>query len=150
MAIMGFGGGALIGSPLGVELMNYFKSPNSVGVKEAFLTMGGIYFLFMLFGAAIVRVPEVQWKPEGYVMPTQPKKLVTNANVAVEVAWKTPQFWLLWGVLCLNVTAGIGILGQASNMCQDMFGVTAAVGGGFAGLLSSIQYGREILVVLGI
>ena len=52
------------------------------------------------------------------------------------LAWKTPQFWLLWGVLCLNVTAGIGILGQASLLCQDMFGVSAAVGGGFAGLLS--------------
>jgi MFS family permease len=141
MAIMGFGGGALIGSPLGVELMNTFKSSSSVGVKEAFLAMGCIYFGFMLFGAAIVRVPAPGWKPEGYVAPAQPRKLVTNANVAVETAWKTPQFWLLWAVLCLNVTAGIGILGQASNMCQDMFGVSAAVGGGFAGLLSIFNMG---------
>lgn len=136
MAIMGFGGGALIGAPLGVELMGFFQSATSVGVGEAFLVMGCLYFVFMLFGAFLVRVPAPGWQPKGYVPPTRPQKLITNANVTVEVAWKTPQFWLLWTVLCLNVTAGIGILGQASLMCQDMFGVTAAVGGGFAGLLS--------------
>jgi MFS family permease len=145
MAIMGFGGGALIGAPLGVELMNYFKSPSSVGVREAFLGMGGIYFLFMLFGAALVRVPAPGWKPEGYVPPARANKLITSAHVTADVAWTTPQFWLLWGVLCLNVTAGIGILGQASNMCQDMFGVPAAVGGGFAGLLSLFNMGGRFL-----
>jgi MFS family permease len=145
MAIMGFGGGALIGSPLGVALMNTFKSATSVGVHETFLAMGGIYFLFMLLGAALVRVPAPGWRPEGYVPPVQTTGMVTTANVTVNVAWKTPQFWLLWGVLCLNVTAGIGILGQASNMCQDMFGVTAAVGGGFAGLLSVFNMGGRFL-----
>jgi MFS family permease len=75
------------------------------------------------------------------VPPVAAKKLVTNAHVAVDVAWKTPPFWLLWLVLCLNVTAGIGILGQASLMCQDMFGVSAAVGGGYAGLLSLFNMG---------
>ena len=81
-------------------------------------------------------MPAPGWLPEGYVPPTTPKKLVTHADVSVDFAWKTPQFWLLWAVLCLNVTAGIGVLGQASLMCQDMLGVPAAVGGGFAGLLS--------------
>jgi MFS family permease len=136
LAIMGFGGGALIGAPLGVELMSHFKSVTSVGVKEAFLVMGSVYFASMMFGAFTFRVPAPGWRPEGYVPATQPKRLVTHADVAVERAWTTPQFWLLWGVPCLNVTAGIGILGQASLMCQDMFGVPAAVGGGFAGLLS--------------
>jgi hypothetical protein len=136
LAIMGFGGGALFGAPFGVELMGYFKSNTSVGVKEAFLVMGGTYFAFMMFGAFTFRVPAPGWLPAGYVRPTMPKRLVTQADVSVDVAWKTPQFWLLWAVLCLNVTAGIGILGQASLMCQDMFGVPAAVGGGFAGLLS--------------
>jgi MFS family permease len=136
LAIMGFGGGALIGAPLGVELMGYFKSDTSVGVKEAFLVMGGAYFAFMMFGAFSFRVPAPGWLPEGYVPTATPKRLVTQADVSVGVAWTTPQFWLLWMVLCLNVTAGIGILGQASLMCQDMFGVSAAVGGGFAGLLS--------------
>jgi MFS family permease len=144
MAIMGFGGGALIGAPLGVELMGAFKSASSVGVKEAFLAMACVYFAFMLFGAFTVRVPPPGWRPEGYTPPAAPKKLVTHAHVAVDVAWKTPPFWLLWMVLCLNVTAGIGILGQASKMCQDMFGVSAAVGGGFAGLLSLFNMGGRI------
>ena len=141
MAIMGFGGGALIGSPLGVVLMNRFQSSRSVGVSEAFLVMGCAYFAFMLFGAFLVRVPATGWRPAGYTPPSRPKKLVTHADVSVDVAWKTPQFWLLWSVLCLNVTAGIGILGQASLMCQDMFGTTAAVGAGFAGLLSLFNMG---------
>jgi MFS family permease len=136
LAIMGFGGGALIGAPLGVELTSYFKSDQSVGVKEAFLVMGAVYFAFMIFGALTFRVPAPGWLPEKYVAPATPKRLVTRADVSVDLAWKTPQFWLLWVVLCVNVTAGIGVLGQASLMCQDMFGVPAAVGGGFAGLLS--------------
>jgi MFS family permease len=136
LAIMGFGGGALIGAPLGVELMGRFKSTTSVGVKEAFLVMGVLYFTFMMFGAFSFRVPAPGWRPEGSIPHATPKRLITRSDVAVEFAWKTPQFWLLWTVLCLNVTAGIGVLGQASLMCQDMFGVPAAVGGGFAGLLS--------------
>jgi MFS family permease len=141
LAIMGFGGGALIGAPLGVELTGRFQSSTSVGVKEAFLVMAAVYFVFMTFGALIVRVPPPDWRPEGYVPAETPRKLVTNAHVVVDVAWKTAPFWLLWGVLCLNVTAGIGILGQASLLCQDMFSVGAAVGGGFAGLLSLFNMG---------
>src|SRR4051794_646863 len=144
LAIMGFGGGALIGAPLGVELMGYFRSEVSVGVKEAFLVMGVVYWAFMMFGAFTIRVPAPGWHPEGYVPPATPKRLVTRADVPVDRAWKTPQFWLLWVVLCLNVTAGIGILGQASLICQDMFGVPAAVGGGFAGLLSLFNMAGRI------
>ena len=141
LAIMGFGGGALVGAPLGVELMGRFRSSTSVGVAEAFVAMAGVYFVLMMFGAAIVRVPDPSWRPEGYTPPARPKKLVTHAHVSVDAAWTTPQFWLLWAVLCLNVTAGIGILGQASLMCQDMFGVPAAVGAGYAGLLSLFNMG---------
>ena len=96
MAIMGFGGGALIGAPLGVELMGRFQSSTSVGVKEAFLVMACVYFLYMMSGAFLVRVPEPGWLPVGYTPPARPKKLVTHAHVDVDVAWKTPQFWLLW------------------------------------------------------
>jgi Na+/melibiose symporter-like transporter len=80
-------------------------------------------------------VPDVGWKPAGFVPDTVAKKLVTTAQVSVDVAWKTPQFWLLWLVLCMNVTAGIGVLARASPMAQEMFGVSAAVAGGFVGLL---------------
>ena len=121
MAIMGFGGGAFIGSNLSIALMNYFKSAASTGVAQTFVVMGLIYFLFILFGAAIVRVPAPDWKPAGYAPSAQPRKLVTSANVALEQAWRTPQFWCLWIVLCFNVTAGIGIIEQASPMIQEMF-----------------------------
>ena len=145
MAIMGFGGGALIGSPLGVQLMERFRSPASLGVAEAFVTMSVLYAFAMLFGAWLVRVPADGWRPDGWTPPMQTRALVTRAHVGVDTAWKTPQFWLLWVVLCMNVSAGIGILGQASLMCQDLFGVSAAVGGGFAGLLSIFNMGGRFV-----
>src|SRR5580698_5562260 len=97
MAIMGFGGGALIAAPLSVMLMEHFKTAASNGVLETFVTMGVIYFMYMMIGVYSVRVPAADWKPAGWVAPTQPKKLVTAANVELDVAWRTPQFWLLWG-----------------------------------------------------
>jgi MFS family permease len=145
MAIMGFGGGALIGAPLGVKLMDHFRTATSVGVAEAFVVMALLYAASMLFGAAIVRVPPPAWRPEGWEPSERRRPMVTTASVSVDVAWQTPQFWWLWIVLCMNVTAGIGILGQASKMCSDMFGVSAAVGGGFAGLLSIFNMGGRFL-----
>ena len=136
-AIMGFGGGALIGGPLGVQLMDRFKTSTSVGAGEAFLVMGALYMVSMLFGAFLARVPAPGWKPEGWTPPPQSANvMITQNHVAVDKAWKTPQFWLLWVVLCMNVSAGIGVIGQASLMVQDMFGATAAVGGGLVGLMS--------------
>ena len=129
MAIMGFGGGAFIGSNLSLALMDTFKSPASTGVAPTFVVMGVIYFLFMLFGSLIVRVPPEDWKPAGYQPPAQPQKLITTANVTVDQAWRTPQFWCLWVVLCFNVTAGIGILEQASPMIQEMFPPVLGPGG---------------------
>ena len=138
MAIMGFGGGALIASPLSVWLIHEFSTPTHVGVAETFAVLGIIYFCFMTIGAAIVRVPPPGWRPAAYTPPTQPRSLVTNANVHVNEALKTSQFYLLWGVLCLNVTAGIGVIGQASAMSQEMFPgkVTAVAAAGFVGLMS--------------
>jgi MFS family permease len=138
MAIMGFGGGALIAAPLSVMLMDHFKTAASNGVLETFVTMGVIYFMYMMIGVYAVRVPAPDWKPAGWVAPAQPKQLVTNANVAVDMAWRTPQFWLLWVVLCMNVTAGIGVIGQASPMIQEIFTgqVSPAVAASFVGLIS--------------
>ncbi len=143
MAIMGFGGGALIAAPLSVMLMEHFKTPLSNGVLETFVTMGVIYFMFMMIGVYAVRVPAPGWKPAGWVAPVKPKPLVTSENVAVDVAWRTGQFWLLWGVLCMNVTAGIGVLGQASPMIQEIFSgrVAPAAAAGFVGLLSLFNMG---------
>lgn len=138
MAIMGFGGGAFIGSNLSLLLMNTFKSATSVGVGKSFIVLGLVYFCYMMFGSFMVRVPAADWKPAGYVPPAQANGLITTANVTVDQAWRTPQFWLLWIVLCFNVTAGIGILEQASPMIQEMFPgkVLAAAAGAFVALLS--------------
>jgi MFS family permease len=138
MAIMGFGGGALIAAPLSVLLMKHFATATSNGVLETFVTMGVIYFMFMMIGVVTVRVPADGWKPANWVAPSQPKALVTNASVSVDVAWKTPQFWLLWMVLCMNVSAGIGVLGQASPMIQEMFPgrITPLAAASFVGLIS--------------
>ncbi|MBK1698202.1 L-lactate MFS transporter [Rhodovibrio salinarum] len=137
MAIMGFGGGAMIGSPLAVELMDVYAGPDSVGVGATFATMGVIYFVMMMFGALIVRVPHDDWQPAGF-KPEQASgnRLQTQGHVHVDQALRTPQFWLIWAVLCLNVTAGIGVLGQASVMSQEMVGVSANAAAGFVGLLS--------------
>ena len=139
LAIMGFGGGAMIASPLSVALMDRFKSATSVGVAETFVALGILYFCFMMFGVLTVRVPAEGWRPEGFVPKAAGSQtLVTSAQVEVGTAFRTPQFWLLWIVLCMNVTAGIGVLGQASAMSQEMFParITAAAAAGFVGLLS--------------
>ena len=135
MAIMGFGGGALIASPLSVWLMQKFSTPEHVGVAETFLVLAAGYLVFMMIGAALVRVPGPDFKPAA---APAPRKLVSTHDVYVYDAVKTPQFWLLWGVLCMNVTAGIGVLGQASAMSQEIFPgrVTVVAAAGFVGLLS--------------
>jgi MFS family permease len=137
MAIMGFGGGAMIGSPLAVALMERFRTPTSMGVAEAFVAMGLCYFAFMMFGVATVRLPANGWQPSG-ARAAHRVGVAAGEDVHVDRAIRTPQFWLLWIVLCLNVTAGIGVLGQASPMIQEMFPGTidAGAAAGFVGLLS--------------
>jgi MFS family permease len=143
MAIMGFGGGAFIASPLSVWLMRQFSTDTHVGVPETFIVLGLVYFCFMMVGAAIVRLPPPGWAPAGYVAPTQSSRLITTQNVFVYQALKTPQFWLIWWVLCLNVTAGIGVLGQASAMSQEMFPgkITVTAAAGLVGLMSLFNMG---------
>lgn len=136
----------MIASPMAVALMDTFKSATSTGVAQTFLVMGAVYFLFMMFGVFTVRVPRPGWKPEGWVpKPASKRHFVAKGHVDADVAIRTPQFYLLFAVLMLNVTAGIGVLGQASVMIQEMFSadavgekaaVTAAAAGGFVGLLS--------------
>jgi MFS family permease len=161
MAIMGFGGGALIASPLSRQLMNWYDpaydgtattTPSGHAVSLLFLTLGLVYLVFMMFGAFIVRVPADGWKPAGFDPASiKAKPLVTTDSVSAANAIKTPQFWLLWIVLFCNVTAGIGILEQASPMIQDFFrdGTTSAVAAtaaaGFVGLLSLFNMGGRFI-----
>jgi MFS family permease len=143
MAIMGFGGGAFIAAPLSVWLLGKFTTAQHIGVAETFIVLGIVYFIFMIVGSIIVRVPAPGWKPEGYVAPVQAQKLISHKDVFVYDALKTPQFWLIWWVLCLNVTAGIGVLGQASAMSQEMFPghITPVAAAGFVGLMSLFNMG---------
>src|SRR5579864_111822 len=161
MAIMGFGGGAMIGAPLADLLMNFFKTPTSVGVWETFVTMGVIYFVFMMIGAFAYRVTPAGWRPDGWTPPSEKKTMISEHHVHLDNAHKTPQFWLIWAVLCLNVSAGIGVIGQAVPMLQEIFAgnligmpdlnfgalsaeqrtVIAGIAAGFAGLLSLFNIG---------
>ena len=157
LAIMGFGGGAMIGAPLANLLMTHFRTPTDVGVAQTFLCLGVIYFVFMMGGAFGYRVPPSHWQPEGWAPPPpDTKSMITHGQVRRWVAVGTPQFWLIWAVLFLNVSAGIGVIGMASPMLQEIFGgalighpdigftalddsqkkAIAAIAAGFAGLIS--------------
>ena len=165
MAIMGFGGGAMIGSPLADILMNQFRTPDSVGVWQTFITMAAIYFVFMLGGAFGYRLPPAGWRPEGWVPPAPGTKvMMTHGHVHLRDAHKTAQFWLIWAVLFLNVSAGIGVIGMASPMLQEIFAgslighpdisfthlndeqrrMVATIAAGFTGLLSLFNIGGRI------
>jgi MFS family permease len=166
MAIMGFGGGAMIGAPLADRLMKFFATPTSMGVFETFLVMALVYFVFMMCGALGYRVPPTGWKPEGWTPPSSQANnaMITQKHVHVSKVWRIPQFWLVWAVLCLNVSAGIGIIGMASPLLQEVFagkliGVNvafneltadqaatiAAIAAGFTGLLSLFNIGGRFV-----
>ncbi len=162
MAIMGFGGGAMIGSPLAADLMKYFATPTSVGVMQTFVVMAIVYFVFMMAGALTYRVPETGWKPAGWTPPAAQvnNAMITQRHVHVKKVWGIPQFRLIWMVLCMNVSAGIGVIGMASPMLQEVFGgsligvsqkfgeldkiqlaAIASVAAGFTALLSLFNIG---------
>ncbi len=123
MAIMGFGGGAMIGSPLAAMLMKSFATPTSVGVAQTFVVMGVIYFIYMIVGAMSYRVPASDWKPVDWSQPAADasKAMITTRSVSVKKIWGIPQFWLVWLVLTMNVSAGIGVIGMSSPMLQEIF-----------------------------
>jgi MFS family permease len=126
--------------------MDHFKTATSTGIAQTWVVMGIGYFVFMLFGAITVRLPPPDWKPAGYIPSARPQKLITSAQVTADEAITTPQFYLVWFVLFLNVTAGIAVLKQASPMIQDMFSdVTAEEAGGFVGLLSIFNMAGRFL-----
>jgi MFS family permease len=161
MAIMGFGGGAMIGAPLANILITHFKTPTSVGVWQTFVTLAVIYFIFMTIGAFAYRVTPAGWSPDGWTPPSKNNAMITQNNVHLDDAHKTPQFWLIWWVLTLNVSAGIGVIGMASPMLQEIFAgkliglpdvgfnalsvaqkaSIAAIAAGFTGLLSLFNIG---------
>jgi MFS family permease len=166
MAIMGFGGGAMIGSPLAAELMKKFATDTNVGVETTFIVMALVYFVFMMAGALGYRIPSSGWKPEGWTPPPAQvnNAMITQNHVHVKKVWGIPQFWLVWIVLCMNVSAGIGVIGMASPMLQEVFGgnligvdakfgdldktqlaAIAGVAAGFTALLSLFNIGGRFV-----
>jgi MFS family permease len=160
MAIMGFGGGAMIGAPLANILIDRFSTPDSAGVWQAFVALGVTYFVAMMAGAFGYRLPPAHWRPQGWTPPAA-HPLIASRHVHLKHAHRTKQFWLIWAVLCLNVSAGIGVLGAASPMLQEIFGgrligrpdvaftllsaaqatAVATIAAGFTGLLSLFNIG---------
>jgi MFS family permease len=161
MAIMGFGGGAMIGAPLANMLIAHFRSDSDVGVWPTLLVLAAIYLVFMLGGAFGYRLPPAGWRPEGWAPQASARHMIAHGQVHLRDAHKTAQFWLIWIVLCMNVSAGIGVLAMASPMLQEIFGgsligfptvgftdldagqrtAVAAIAAGFAGLLSLFNIG---------
>lgn len=141
IAIMGFGGGALIASPLTSELMVHFGGFTDGSIAKTFLALGIGYAVFMALGVVLIRVPSEGWTPAGWTPPPA-SALISTHSVSAANAIKTPQFWLLWVVLCFNVTAGIGILERGSGIYQDFFpdatspASLAAAAAGFVAFLS--------------
>lgn len=135
IAIMGFGGGALIASPWSAQMLDSFGTDSS-GIALAFLVHGLTYAVFMLMGVLLVRVPRPKKGADGAPAPLE------GVQVSARSALRTPQFWLLWIVLCMNVTAGIGILEKAAPMITDFFAdsstpVSVTAAAGFVALLSA-------------
>jgi MFS family permease len=166
MAIMGFGGGAMIGAPLADKLMKSFATATSVGAWETFLVLAAVYFVFMVGGALAYRVPASGWTPDGWTAPAAKRAntMITSRHVHVRTVLGVPQFWLVWLVLFLNVSAGIGILAMASPLLQEVFGgrliglsagfneldtaqkaQIATIAAGFTGLLSLFNIGGRFV-----
>jgi MFS family permease len=142
LAMVGFGGGAMVGSPLSLKLMAHFQTATDTGMLRTFLVMGAAYFVFMIVGTFLVRLPRPGWKPEGWTAASETDRgsrgpsLISAHSVSACDAVTTPQFWLLWIVICANATAGFGILEQASPMIQDLFAIGPVAASGFVGVLS--------------
>lgn len=131
MAIMGFGGGAFLAGYLNVYFMRIF------GVPQTLVTLGAVYFAIMMAGARLIRRPPEGWKPAGWNPPVKRDE----PSFTRDQALRSPQFYLLWGILFVNVTAGIGILAQASPMMQDLFNKLPAEAAAVVSLISLFNAG---------
>ena len=113
----------LVPGPEGVYLLGAGRT----GVAETFLVLGLLYFGVMIAAACSFRIPAESWRPEGWnpsANPRAARKMISAHHVHIDEVLKTPQFYLLWIILCFNVTAGIGVLGVAKTMMSEIFGTT--------------------------
>jgi MFS family permease len=143
MAIMGFGGGAFLAGYLNVFFMD------RIGVANTVMALGVTYLLVMLVGTRLLRRPPPGWRPEGWSGPLKTTAMIADTSVSRNHAIQTKQFYLLWGILFINVTAGIGILAQASPMMQDMFHRTPLQAAAVVSLISVFNAGGRFLWASG-
>jgi MFS family permease len=143
MAIMGFGGGAFLAGYLNVFFMD------RIGVANTVMALGVTYLVVMLVGARLLRRPPPGWRPVGWSGPLKTTAMIADTSVSRNHAIQTKQFYLLWGILFINVTAGIGILAQASPMMQDMFHRTPLQAAAVVSLISVFNAGGRFLWASG-
>jgi MFS family permease len=143
MAIMGFGGGAFVAGYLNAYLMSL------VGVALTVIVLGAIYLVVMLLGSRLMELPPPGWKPAGWTPPVKTNPMIASSSVSRNEAIRTPQFYLLWGILFINVTAGIGILAQASPMMQDMFKRTPLQAASVVSIMSLFNAGGRFMWASG-
>jgi MFS family permease len=143
MAIMGFGGGAFVAGYLNVFFMNL------VGVAMTVIALGATYLLVMLAGSRLMVLPPPGWTPPGWTPAARTHPMIASSSVSRDEAIRTPQFYLLWGILFINVTAGIGILAQASPMMQDMFKRTPLEAAAVVSIISLFNAGGRFMWASG-
>jgi MFS family permease len=135
MAIMGFGGGAFVAGFLNVALMD------RIGTAKTVMVLGVLYFVVMMIGARIIRRPPNAEVPIDRQTKTLKNPMISFGSMTRDQAIGTKQFYLLWGMLFINVTAGIGILSQASPMIQDMFKRSAVQAAAVVSMISLFNAG---------
>ncbi|MEO6800943.1 MAG: OFA family MFS transporter [Rhodanobacter sp.] len=152
LAIMGYGGGAMIGAPIAVALMHHFSAGGGQGVASTLIVMGVLYAIVMAAGAIGFRVPPNGWRPTGWTPADSDhgSGMITRRHVHLDRAWTTPQFWLIWTVLFLNVTAGIAVISMASPMLQDVFGAKLVGLTEAAGALTAAQKAAIVAAAAGL
>ncbi|HEV7123572.1 MAG TPA: OFA family MFS transporter [Rhodanobacter sp.] len=152
LAIMGYGGGAMIGAPIAVALMHHFSAGGGQGVASTLIVMGVLYAIVMAAGAIGFRVPPNGWRPTGWTPADSDhgSGMITRRHVHLDRAWTTPQFWLIWTVLFLNVTAGIAVISMASPMLQDVFGAKLVGLSEAAGALTAAQKAAIVAAAAGL
>jgi OFA family oxalate/formate antiporter-like MFS transporter len=130
MAVLGFGAGALVASPVAARLIE------ALGVSQTFFILGAAFLVLMAAGASYIEKPPVGWKPAALVEGKTRTRVVEDlAQLTAREAWHTLRFWLLWVMMFINISAGIKIISVASPLAQDQVGMTSVAAAAMVGLM---------------
>jgi len=128
IAVGGFGAGALVTAPIATVLIE------RVGVLSTFAWLGLAYLIAAPLAGWFMRNPRAGEVPHDQALRGALRQ--TNLNFTLRQALRTRQWWILWLILFLNVTAGISLISQQAPLYQELAGVSAAVAAGMVGLAS--------------